>query len=88
MSDIIDYKMIKGIKLYTKVVVCLENYFDMEASSLKIFLDQVENRVHHRWELPGNYPVFTVVIVIYHYIERIWRILVTPNFLYNIYNDS
>ena len=72
--------MIKGIKLYTKVVVCLENYFDMEASSLKIFLDQVENRVHHRWELPGNYPVFTVVMAIYHYVERIWRILVTPIF--------
>ena len=34
----------------------------------------------HRWELPGNYPVFTVVMVIYHYVERIWRILVTPVF--------
>ena len=40
----------------------------------------------HRWELPGNYPVFTVVMVIYHYVERIWRILVTPIFIYNIYN--
>ena len=39
-----------------------------------------------RWELPGNYPVFTVVMVIYHYIERIWRILVTPVFKYNIYD--
>ena len=36
--------------------------------------------VIHRWELPGNYPVFTVVMVIYHYVERIWRILVTPIF--------
>ena len=34
----------------------------------------------HRWELPGNYPVFTVVMVIYHYVERIWRILVIPDF--------
>ena len=34
----------------------------------------------HRWELPGNYPVFTVVMAIYHYVERIWRILVTPIF--------
>ena len=34
----------------------------------------------HRWELPCNYPVFTVVMVIYHYVERIWRILVTPIF--------
>ena len=40
----------------------------------------------HRWELPGNYPVFTVVMVIYHYVERIWRILVTPIFLHNIYD--
>ena len=40
----------------------------------------------HRWELPGNYPDFTVVMVIYHYDERIWRVLVTPNYLYNI-ND-
>ena len=38
----------------------------------------------HRWELPGNYPVFTVVMVIYHYVERIWRILVTPILIYNI----
>ena len=35
----------------------------------------------HRWELPGNYPVFKVVMVIYHYVERIWRIIVTPVFL-------
>ena len=42
--------------------------------------------LNHRWELTGNYPVFTVVMVIYHYVERIWRILVTHNFLYNIYN--
>ena len=40
----------------------------------------------HRWELLGNYPVFTVVMVVYHYVERIWRILVTPIFLYNIYD--
>ena len=41
---------------------------------------------YHRWELPGNYPVFTVVMVIYHYVERFWRILVTPVFKYNIYD--
>ena len=40
------------------------------------------------WELPGNYPVSTVVMVIYHYVERIWKILVTPNFSYNIYNQE
>ena len=35
----------------------------------------------HRWELPGNYPVFTLLMVFYHYLERIWRILVTPVFV-------
>ena len=34
----------------------------------------------HRWALPGNYPVFTVVMVIYHYVEIFWRIIVTPEF--------
>ena len=34
----------------------------------------------HRWELLGNLLVFNVVMVIYHDVERIWRILVTPNF--------
>ena len=34
----------------------------------------------HRWEFPRNYPVFTVVMVIYHYVERGWIILITPNF--------
>ena len=32
--------------------------------------------------------IFTVVMVIYHNIERIWRIIVTPNFLYDIYNHE
>ena len=40
----------------------------------------------HRWELPGNYPIFTAVMVIYHYVEIIWRIIVTPNLFYKIYN--
>ena len=38
----------------------------------------------HRWELPGNYPNFTMLMVIYHYVERIWRIIITPNFLRSI----
>ena len=45
-----------------------------------------EGTVKHRWELPGNYPVFTVAMVIYHYVERIWRILITPILIYNIYD--
>ena len=36
--------------------------------------------VQHRWELPGKYPILTVVMVICHYVERIWRIIVTPIF--------
>ena len=44
--------------------------------------------VNHIRELPGNYPVFTVVMEIYHYVKIIWRIILTPNFLYNIYNHE
>ena len=40
------------------------------------------------WELPGNYPVFTMVMVIYHYVERIWRVIIDPNFLYNVYDHE
>ena len=42
----------------------------------------------HRWILPVNYPVFSVVMVIYHYVERICRVLVTPIILYNIYDHE
>ena len=28
----------------------------------------------------GNYPVFTVVIVINHTVEIIWKIIATPDF--------
>ena len=41
-----------------------------------------------RWEFLGTYSVFTVVMVIYHYFERILKIVVTANFLYNIYNHK
>ena len=34
----------------------------------------------HRWILPGNYPIFAVLMLIYHYIEKIWRIIITPDF--------
>ena len=47
---------------------------------LGIFKALSPRRGRHRWELPGNYPGFTVVMLIYHYVERIWRILVTPIF--------
>ena len=38
------------------------------------------NHGTHRWELTGNYPVFTMVMVIYNYVDRIWRNLVTLDF--------
>ena len=40
----------------------------------------------HRWELPDNYPVFTVVMVIYHCVERIGELMLPPIFCitYNI----
>ena len=43
------------------------------------FLDSVRDGDHIR-ELPGNYPVLTAVMVICNHVERIWRIIVTPNF--------
>ena len=46
-----------------------------------------ESTCRHTWELPSNYPVFTVVMVIYYYVDRTWRFIVTPDFLYNIYDD-
>ena len=42
--------------------------------------ETISSSSKHRWEFPRNYPVFTVVMVIYHYVERIWRILITPVF--------
>ena len=34
--------------------------------------------------IDGNYPIFTMVVVIYHCVKRTWIILVTPQFLYSI----
>ena len=44
----------------------------------------------HRWDLRGNYPVLAMEMVIYHYVERIWIILVTPIFCitYTIMNKQ
>ena len=70
----------------------LESQTSVRQPTVKIFgsspirLEYQTSVRQHRWELPGNYPVFTVVMVIYHYVERIWRILVTPIFLYKIYD--
>ena len=42
----------------------------------------------HIWELPGNYLAFTVVMVIYHYVEKTWRILIAPIFWYDKYDHE
>ena len=34
----------------------------------------------HRCYLPGNYPIFTVVMAIYTYVRRIMHYYLTPNF--------
>ena len=43
---------------------------------------------NHGWELIVNYPAFTMVMVIYHYVERILRIIVAPYFSYNMYDHE
>ena len=46
------------------------------------------NTHNHQSELSGNYPAFTVVMIIYNYIEIIWRIFVNSKVWYNIYNNE
>ena len=43
----------------------------------------------HRWKLPGNYPVFTVVMLIYHYVEITGEFSLPPIFRipYKIMNN-
>ena len=41
----------------------------------------------HRWELLGNYSVFTVVMVIYRYVDRIGELLLPPIISYIVYNQ-
>ena len=40
----------------------------------------------HRWGLSGDYPIFTLLMVICHYIDRIGDFLLLPLFWYNIYD--
>ena len=32
-------------------------------------------RTDHRWQLPGNDPVFTMVLVVYRYVKRMGELL-------------
>ena len=52
----------------------------MQFTGERLSLGRIWERAH-RWELPGNYPVFTVVMVIYHYVEIIWINSHYPHFL-------
>ena len=31
--------------------------------------------IHHRWDLPGDYPISSMVMLIYHYVEIIEELL-------------
>ena len=42
----------------------------------------------HRWELPGNYTVFDMVMAIYHYVEIIGEFYLPLIFPYNIYDHE
>ena len=46
-------------------------------------IDSQSESLYHRCELPGNYPVFTVVMVIYTFVRRISIITLPPNFFNN-----
>ena len=41
--------------------------------------------LYHRWELPGNYRDFMVVMVIYLFCRRTKRVLITPFIDFKIY---
>ena len=40
----------------------------------------IYHTARHRCELPGNYPVFTMVMVIYTFVRRISIITLPPDF--------
>ena len=73
--------MAKSIISVASVIYIFNNYYAADKNNTDKPLSPAQK---HRWELPGSYPVFTMLMVIYHYVDIIWRILVTPNFVYNI----
>ena len=101
ISKFMSYGWLKATKITMLVTpptfifpyVCME-YCIISGLLIPIFwvmlsgIDWITTTLHHRWVLPVNYPVFTVVMVIYHYVDRIWRILVIPIFLYKIYDNK
>ena len=88
-NDPITYRMVFPVKTGPRpcpVKGC--SGWDSTRMAMKVYVHFYHCHVSHRWELPGDYPIFTVLMVIYHCVERIWKILITPNFLYNIYDDE
>ena len=52
------------------------------------FINICPKPVSHRWEVPVNYPDFTIVMVIYNYVGRIGELSLTLICLYKIYDDQ
>ena len=79
----------RTIKLFKfKYIVILSNREKLVQIASPRQTSKYVPRHVHRWELPGNYPVFTVVMVIYHYVERICTFLLPLffNIIYMIIN--
>ena len=75
------------LSLFSVLGIYIETYVHDDVYirlSMMSYLNQKSHTISHRWELPGNCPVLTMVMVIYHYAERIWRILVNPIFVQHI----
>ena len=50
----------------------LASYMLLRGLHLHIGIPMLSNKLYRpRRELPGNYPGFTMVMVIYHYVDRI-----------------
>ena len=93
-QTLIIFKIFLPVKLCDIQYVFCEKYyalfqsFTFYACNIVFFSKKIHPGIYpmglcspwQRWELPGNYPVFIVVMAIYHYVERIWRILVTTIF--------
>ena len=59
----------------------LKEYMIFLKQIMKFMGTEFSNKtMKHRRELSGNNPIFTVVMVIYHYVERIRKIFVPSNF--------
>ena len=82
------FMLVYSLPPFTNANLPRTNWFlhSVLAPAIKNITDKIYRYFpHHRWELPGNYPVFTVLMVIYRYVEKIGEFLLPQIFLYNIY---